>query len=167
MGFVISRMHYRYTADTLGDDIVFRTADPVIGGRGSPSVEGTFSEGAQEAGNNNFQARYAVLHDWEGEVTCEEPQRGRWGGPPGGGEPPARAARELAFVAERASLDDYLTAPSDLSVATSHADDVRPNLIGRRIGGGCGCGSPGRYTTTASMALPFFMIPLFRRRRRR
>lgn len=167
MGFVLSRMHYRYTADTLGDDIVFRAADPIYGGRGSPSPEATFAEGAHEAGSNNFQARYAVLHDWEGEVSCESPQHGRWGGPPGGGDPPARAARDLAFVDARASLDDYLTGPSDLPVVTSHADDVRPNLIGSRIsGGGCGCGSPGRYTTTATIGLPFFLIPLMRRRRR-
>ena len=30
---------------------------------------------------NNFQGRYIILHHWEGEVACPDPDHGRWGGP--------------------------------------------------------------------------------------
>ncbi len=85
-GFVLTRLHYRYTPDTLGEDLVFRPAPPVYGGRGMPDAAGHFTEeGASlEGGMNNFQGRYAILHFWEGPIACESPARGRWGGPPTG-----------------------------------------------------------------------------------
>ena len=33
---------------------------------------------------NNFQGRYIMLNPWEGKMSCENPVRGRWGGPPAG-----------------------------------------------------------------------------------
>jgi hypothetical protein len=38
----------------------------------------------------------------------QSPRRGVWGGPPGGGEPPAIAARDLAFVARDQPLRSFL-----------------------------------------------------------
>ena len=101
-GFTLTRLHYRYSPEDLNEDLVFRTAGPIEGGRGIPDAEGVMTQGAsisQYGGNsfparetsNRFQGRYVILHPFEGEVTCESPQRGRWGGPPGSydGSPPS------------------------------------------------------------------------------
>jgi MYXO-CTERM domain-containing protein len=98
-GFVLTRLHYRYTPRSLGDDLVFRPAPPVYGGRGTPDATGHFvEEGASlEGGVNNFQGRYAILHYWEGPIACESPTRGRWGGPPtGGGNTPIAAPSRMS-----------------------------------------------------------------------
>jgi hypothetical protein len=80
---VLTRLHARYTKDNLGEDLVFKAAPPVVGGRGTPDAQGTFLEqGMQPAPSNNFQGRYAMLHPWAGAITCSDPVRGRWGGPP-------------------------------------------------------------------------------------
>jgi hypothetical protein len=80
--FVVTRLHYRYGRDGLGEDLVFRAAPPVIGGRELRNEAGALEEGARPADSNNFQGRYAIRHPWEGEIACESPVRGRWGGPP-------------------------------------------------------------------------------------
>ncbi|MFO0709018.1 MAG: DUF2330 domain-containing protein [Sandaracinus sp.] len=81
-GFTLTRLHYRYTRDTLGEDLVFRAAPPVVGGRGVPDVNGIMEQAVQPSPTNNFQGRYAMLHPWTGPVTCNAPDRGQWGGPP-------------------------------------------------------------------------------------
>jgi hypothetical protein len=97
--WVLTRLHLRYTADELEDDLVFEAAEPIVGGRGTPSgEEGTLSEkGAKRARINQFQGRYVILHPWEGEVECEDPKRGRWGGGiPRGGVPARQFAGDTA-----------------------------------------------------------------------
>jgi MYXO-CTERM domain-containing protein len=98
-GFVLTRLHARYTKDTLGEDIVFRAAPPVAGGREFLSTNNKLEEGAVASGQNNFQGRYAMRHPWTGPIECDNPRRGVWGGPPGGGEPKPRAVKDVAFVA--------------------------------------------------------------------
>ncbi len=80
---VLTRLHARYTKDTVGEDLVFKAAPAVIGGRGTPNNKGDFDEkGAKpDSYANNFQGRYGVLHRWEGKVECQTPVWGRWGGP--------------------------------------------------------------------------------------
>jgi hypothetical protein len=98
--WVVTRLHARYDKHTLGKDLVFKAAPPIVGGRGMPQgAEGTFAEkGSKDGSINNFQGRYINLHHWEGEVACESPNRGVWGGPnnqPNSGQ--ADAAGDLAF----------------------------------------------------------------------
>jgi len=52
---------------------------------------------------------YAIRHPWGGPITCKEPARGRWGGPPGGKpfEPP-KSALKLASVARDAKLPSFM-----------------------------------------------------------
>jgi hypothetical protein len=84
-GFVLTRLHYRYGKDGLKEDLVFKAAEPVEGGRGTPSQDGTFpSHSASPSPMNQFQGRYVILHPWKGELACKEPHRGNWGGPPAG-----------------------------------------------------------------------------------
>jgi hypothetical protein len=112
-GFVLTRLHARYTKDALGEDLVFREAKPVAGGRESIGATGRLERGAVPAGSNTFQARYAIRHWWPGAVKCEHPLRGRWGGPwswlkidDDAGVAPAK---DLAFATRKGvSLPSYL-----------------------------------------------------------
>ena len=75
--FTLTRVHTRYDAATLTEDIVFRTGDPVSGGRdGDPGAEG--ESASKGAGLDAFQARYVVRHLWKGPIACEKPLRGAW-----------------------------------------------------------------------------------------
>jgi hypothetical protein len=87
--FVATRLHYRYGREGLGEDLVFRAAGAVSGGREVPREGGGLEEGATPASYNNFQGRYAIRHAWEGPITCEQPVRGRWGGQPPNADPSA------------------------------------------------------------------------------
>jgi hypothetical protein len=95
-GFVLTRLHVRYGKNGLADDLVFKAAPPIAGGREMQSGNGKLEQGAQPSSYNNFQARYAIRHPWTGPIECENPRRGKWGGPPGGGEPKPMPATELA-----------------------------------------------------------------------
>jgi hypothetical protein len=97
-GFVLTRLHARYTSKTLGEDLVFEAAPPIVGGRGTPDQHGELAEkGSKPGGRNNFQGRYTILHPWEGAIACQTPIRGRWGGPPSGkGGTGTQAAMDLA-----------------------------------------------------------------------
>ncbi len=93
--WVLTRLHTRYSKDTLSEDLIFREAKPVIGGRAS--YDGQSSDaGAQPSGENNFQGRYIIRHYWTGGVKCDHPTYGRWGGPPNGGAVGPTAAKGLA-----------------------------------------------------------------------
>jgi MYXO-CTERM domain-containing protein len=79
--FVLTRLHARYGKD-MKDDLRFKEAKPIAGGREHLVAGNELEEGAVPADQNNFQGRYAVRHRWTGPLTCEKPVRGRWGGPP-------------------------------------------------------------------------------------
>ena len=97
--WVITRLHTRYGKHTLGEDLVFEPAEPIIGGNGMPQgAQGSFAnKGAKKASTNRFQGRYIIRHFWEGEIDCENPRRGVWGGPGGQGQPQTGAADNLGF----------------------------------------------------------------------
>jgi hypothetical protein len=100
--FVVTRLHARYSKEALGDDLVFRAAPPIVGGREFLQTDGKLEQGARPDGTNNFQARYAIRHPWTGPIACSHPQRGVWGGRPdswgGATAPPVRPAAKIAFA---------------------------------------------------------------------
>jgi MYXO-CTERM domain-containing protein len=114
-GFVLTRLHARYTKDTLGEDLVFKEAPPIMGGREVQNQNGELEHGAQPGSYNNFQGRYAIRHPWQGPIACENPRRGIWGGPPpgvtaqGGGGP--QPALNLAFAPRNAQLTSFIASP--------------------------------------------------------
>jgi hypothetical protein len=66
-GFVLTRLHARYTAEDLKDDIVFKAAAPIIGGREHYTGDtwgdvASLERGAAPSGINNFQGRYAIRY---------------------------------------------------------------------------------------------------------
>jgi hypothetical protein len=95
--FVLTRLHARYGKD-IKDDLVFKAAAPIVGGREFLTDGKKLEEGSKPAGMNNFQGRYAIRHRWTGPISCQKPTRGIWGGPPGGGLPQSKAALDLAFA---------------------------------------------------------------------
>ena len=100
----VTRMHTRYSRATLTEDLVFREAPAVQGGREFITDQsGRPEQGARPAeyGGNQFQARYAIRHPWTGPMRCAHPVRGRWGGPPDGHQTSTVAARDLAEVSRQ------------------------------------------------------------------
>ncbi len=94
--WVLTRLHTRYSKDTLSEDLVFTPARPVVGGRGNAGRSTESPGGVELASVNNFQGRYIIRHYWEGKVACENPIWGRWGGPPQGQANKTQAATNLA-----------------------------------------------------------------------
>jgi hypothetical protein len=94
--WVVTRMHTRYSKDTLSEDLVFRAAKAMVGGR-ADREDGGGPQAARHDSSNNFQGRYIVRHYWSKKIACEQPQRNMWGGPPDGRQEPI-AARGLDEV---------------------------------------------------------------------
>ena len=97
VSWVLTRLHARYSKETLSEDLIFREAKPVMGGRangnGTNGDEGaTVATGVRDDRNvfgfkgadvNNFQGRYIIRHYWDKPVACKDPHYDQWGGPPG------------------------------------------------------------------------------------
>jgi len=95
--FVLTRLHARYGRGDMKDDLRFRAAKPVTGGREQWSRSG-LEYGATPSQQNYFQARYAIRHTWTGPIKCANPVRGVWGGPPDGNYQQTIAASKVAFA---------------------------------------------------------------------
>jgi hypothetical protein len=110
--FVLTRLHARYAKGDMKDDLRFREAKPVTGGREQWTKQG-LEYGASPSAQSFFQARYAIRHGWTGAIQCAHPVRGVWGGPPAGIDSPTIAAGKLAF-APRGQLDVASVVKRDL-----------------------------------------------------
>ncbi|HVI01981.1 MAG TPA: DUF2330 domain-containing protein [Enhygromyxa sp.] len=149
--FVLTRLHARYDAGSLGEDLVFQAAPAIVGGREFLQENNQLERGAIESpsGYNNFQARYAIRHAWTGPIECDHPQRGIWGGPwpdvQHDGQP--TVARELAFVARDVELASVVTEQAKLELErtvgplpTGPIEPPKPKRTGSSDdGGGGGC----------------------------
>jgi len=179
-GFTLTRLHYRYDSESLGEDLVFRSANGIVGGRGTPDAQGRLREqAAAPQGFNNFQGRYVMLHWWEGPISCESPNRGRWGGPPGGGPrpEPVAAPSMLRATAEGTALAGAPgePGPGGAPPGGGATTATPPPAQGgdRPSSGGCAsCAlAPGAGTNAmlGSAGLPMLALAslLCRRRRRR
>ncbi|MCA9687206.1 MAG: DUF2330 domain-containing protein, partial [Myxococcales bacterium] len=124
--FVLTRLHARYDASSLGEDLVFAEAPAIAGGREFLQEDGKLEQGAvpQPGGSNNFQGRYIIRHPWTGAIACENPQRGVWGGPPEDrqGKPTPTLARRAAGVDRSASLGSFVTAESSKLLGVTMLD---------------------------------------------
>jgi MYXO-CTERM domain-containing protein len=186
-GYVLTRLHARYGKDGAPNDLVFRAAPPIVGGRElRGGADGQLEHGAQPSGMNNFQGRYAIRHAWTGPVACEKPVRGRWGGPPPGvqiANPGTQPAMNLAFAPRgKVQLPNLVAqdipelavqqgvplpafaptpapAPSPAPVPSSATVQQKPQ--------GCGCQAGGSSTASVLFAGGVLAIVLGRRRRAR
>ena len=159
-GFVVTRLHARYAKDTLGDDLHFRTAPPIVGGR-----EG-MEEGAKPDSTNNFQGRYVIRHKWSGAVACTSPHFGDWGGPPDGNQPMPVPALDLAFAPRDADLEALVKSPLPEGLTLSRGQIVGPPRIPPR--GGCaGCNAaPSGDDFAAAGVCAVALLAMTRRKRR-
>ena len=176
MGWVLTRLHARYKKDTLGADLVFKAAPPISGGREVRGQDG-LEHGAQPSGFNNFQGRYAVRHPWKGPITCANPVRGVWGGPPQGEQyQQPKAARDLAFAPRGGiqlasflkqdvpELDFSLKAPAP---ATSAKVEATPTATTEPEKKGCaGCSSAPTSGEAAPLAIAALALLGLRRRKK-
>jgi hypothetical protein len=150
--FVLTRLHARYGKD-LTNDLMFEQAKPITGGREERGPNGELEHGAQPASLNNFQARYAIRHKWEGAITCEHPQRGIWGGSPG-----PTPALDLAH-APRGNLDlaaSVVGAIPELPLAPAAAPPTSappPATPAAKKKTGCGCDASDPAGLVALIAL--------------
>ncbi|MFO0599101.1 MAG: DUF2330 domain-containing protein [Myxococcaceae bacterium] len=98
--WTLTRLHARYDKDSLGEDLVFKAAPAIVGGREFLTDGKVLEQGSRKDSWNNFQARYAIRYPWTGPVTCKDPMWGRWGGPPdGAAKQTGSAGGATAFVA--------------------------------------------------------------------
>jgi hypothetical protein len=194
-GWTVTRMHARYNKDTLGQDIVFKAAAPIAGGREVRGNGGQLEHGSQSAPMNNFQGRYAIRHAWTGAVACQNPTRGIWGGPPGQGRnsqpaPPAPATKlayaprgavqlatiirsdvpELDLKAANAPATSASSAPTTPGDAGAGDAMAAPTMMpGEPKSGGCaGCSTTSRSTGDlgiVGLAIASTIAVLRRRRR--
>ena len=170
--FVVTRLHLRYSEDSIGEDLYFRAAPAIEGGRGQPGVEGELSQGvtASSYGVNNFQGRYAILHEWEGAIECPSPRRGVWGGPPAtvGGTSAPLAAAGLAFATPQpTTLDSFLTGPAPelgRSTDTLPVGEVDPPPKPDLPGACAHCSAERSRSGLPSVLLVAFALLLVRRR---
>jgi hypothetical protein len=124
--YVLTRLHARYGRGDMKDDLRFREGKPITGGR-EMWAQGGLEHGATLSAQNFFQARYAIRYLWTGPIKCKNPQRGIWGGPPGGyQQQQAIAASKLAF-APRGQLQVAQMVKRDLpEIGIKKADPAAP-----------------------------------------
>ena len=77
--WVLTRLHTRYSAETLSEDLIFVPARPVRGGRGTNGAYKELPGAVEISQENQFQGRYIIRHYWQGEVECDKPHYGVWG----------------------------------------------------------------------------------------
>ncbi len=163
--FVLTRLHARYRVTESVQDLVFRQAKPMSGGRELRDSQLRFERGASLSQANQFQSRYTIRHAWKGPVDCSNPVRGRWGAPPEGTTAPApRAATHLA-QATRKGAD-----PTSFYAETSvEAPPLEPKLAdpGPPPASGCDSCALDRRSKPHGWAagLALVLLVLFRRGR--
>ena len=176
-GLVLTRLHARYGKD-IPNDLVFKAAQPVSGGREQRTgATNELEHGAQPSSYNNFQGRYAVRHEWTGTISCANPVRGRWGGPPAGAQMATpQGATNTAFVA-RGNIQIPMLIFKDIPEIDVHTGVALPPVPATpaipipNTGAvqskpqGCGCGAAGG--TAAGGALAGLVLLVLRRKRRR
>ncbi len=183
-GLVLTRLHARYGKSGAPNDLVFKTADAIVGGREHRGANGELEHGAEPASVNNFQGRYAIRHPWTGAITCAAPVRGRWGGPPPGANiasPGTAAATNIAFAPRgtiqlpnlvmrdlpEIGVKQGVPLPAsspELAVTPMPSDDPLPTGGGFQAKPqGCGCQATG---ASSGLVLAGMLLLVLRRRRR-
>ncbi len=162
MSFTLTRLHARYGKD-LGNDLVFRAVDPIVGGRGIPDEHGAVPAGVQHDSENNFQGRYIILHPWTGAITCAAPRRGIWGGPNNPQQIAAKPATNHAFAPRGREQLASLVAQDVPEVGVLSSKPLRlPDPLRKPVG--CGCEAQGGDPALIGIGTLAFLV--LRRRRR-
>ncbi|MDQ3300887.1 MAG: DUF2330 domain-containing protein [Myxococcota bacterium] len=168
-GFVLTRLHARYGKDGAPDDLVFRAATPIVGGREMRDAQQKLEERSRPDGVNNFQGRYAIRHPWTGAIACKSPVRGRWGGPPDGSQiaeatGPIPATNTAFAPRGKVKLPDLVA--QDIPEIGVKAGQPLPGGAGfRGKPQGCGCATGGASNVAGLLGLGAVLALVLRRRR--
>jgi MYXO-CTERM domain-containing protein len=164
-GFVLTRLHARYGKEGVPDDLLFKKAQPIVGGREIRDGKGKLEERARPDSINNFQGRYAIRHPWTGPIECKNPQRGIWGGPPDGSQiaGDVKPATNTAFAPRGQARLPALVAQDVPEIAVK-ADRIPGGAAFASRPQGCGCESGAGGI--AGGAVLVGMVLVFARRRR-
>jgi MYXO-CTERM domain-containing protein len=166
---VLTRLHARYGKD-LAEDLVFRAASPVSGGREDYDAAHRIVAEPKASDSNTFQARYVIRHAWDGPINCTAPQRGIWGGPGRGsaGKPGGvSTAQDLAFAPRGKLALSSMIASGTMSLeiekptpppapAPAAVEDAP-----KKTSSGCGCSSS---SPSAGLALALLVLVIRRRK---
>ena len=170
-GTVLTRLHTRYDSTTLTEDLVFRAADPVVGGREFMTDGQQLEKGARKDSSNNFQARYAIRHAWTGPISCSKPRRGVWGGPPSGvtgstSPVPATnlAAAPRGSIKLAAHVKNGLDDVDSWDRAAGEFEGTPAGSLGPRRA--CGCDVPGGRATYGFALIGAFALGAMMLRRK-
>ena len=111
-GWTMTRLHARYGTDDISEDLVFKAAPAIRGGRGTPDAEGKIDDAVGPASyTSEFQGRYIMLHWWDEPFECENPERGVWGyGSSSLGAAVSPNSGGVSKPAGSFSLDDFIPA---------------------------------------------------------
>jgi hypothetical protein len=126
-GFVVTRLHARYDKKSLGEDLVFKAAPPIAGGREFLTDGQKLEQGSVPYGTNQFQGRYAIRYPWTGPIACSNPIRGRWGANPNGGGARPVSLQRSAEARRDQDLRAFVESPvAELGVKGRKAAAGRP-----------------------------------------
>ncbi|MBX3160311.1 MAG: DUF2330 domain-containing protein [Deltaproteobacteria bacterium] len=169
-GHVLTRLHARYGKDGAPNDLVFRKAGPIVGGREVRDERQRLEERAKADDYNNFQGRYAIRHAWTGPITCDKPVRGRWGGPPAGldiadGTGP-KAATNIAFAPRGKVQLPNLVKQDVPEIGLKQGQPLPGGAAFTGKPQGCGCQSGGAGGAAGGALFAGVLALVLRRRRR-
>lgn len=152
--YVLTRLHYRYAAAGMPNDVEFGEGAPIEGGIALPEGEhGAADTSVKPAEKNAFQTRYNGLFPNKKVVKCDQPKPHRWGKAP-------REYRGLnkIWVAEDLSRRDRKRIDPDKAIMTAVPDlglsgkgwtsDPEPKAVAEEAkpeekDGDCGCRAAG------------------------
>jgi MYXO-CTERM domain-containing protein len=163
-GLVLTRLHARYGKDGAPNDLVFKAAPPIAGGREERDGGGRLEERAHPDGINNFQGRYAIRHAWTGPIQCANPVRGVWGGPPDGNEIAIQPATKLG-LAPRGKVQLPSLLAQDVPELGVKAVPLPGGGGFQRKPQGCGCTTDDAGGLAGGGALAGLVLLFVRRRR--
>ncbi len=119
-GWTLTRLHARYSRAEVGEDLVFKKAVGITGGREIRNSDGSLEKGITNSGSDNqFQGRYIIRHEWTGDAKCENPIFGRWGGPENSDSPLPPSAAPSANT-----LGNAPKATTNVSLASLIRQDI-------------------------------------------
>lgn len=153
--YLLSRVHYRYDAATLGEDPVIGPASGAEGGTDLPKgVKMEISSEVKSSAASRHQTRFNNFHPWKPVIHCQSPDRGKWGKSP----PDYRGLRKIWIADDLARKSRtqikpeavVLTAIPELGLTGSAAPAAEPAKPAADAGnqaatesGKCGCRVPG------------------------
>ncbi|MEZ4460653.1 MAG: DUF2330 domain-containing protein [bacterium] len=161
--WVVTRLHARYDKDDIAEDLVFRAANPIVGGREfvvDPDT-GKLEEGAQESDINNFQGRYIIRNPWTGAVDCAEPNT-NWSSQTEADQSPNTKGTDVVLDADRNLVPDIIGSVPELGITGTGVRTGGTAITSGKSDGGGGCSATG----LGAMPFAFGLLLLGWRRRK-